>query len=73
MQVGRSSVALAIAAFWPLVFSDARAVPSFARQTGMDCTTCHRSWLQYTAYSQFNSGDINYANNGRNAADNNFW
>lgn len=28
--------------------SDAHAVPSFARQTGMDCTTCHMSWLELT-------------------------
>jgi hypothetical protein len=27
----------------------AHAVPSFARQTGMDCTTCHMSWLELTS------------------------
>jgi hypothetical protein len=26
----------------------AQAVPSFARQSGMDCTTCHMSWLELT-------------------------
>jgi hypothetical protein len=31
-----------------LAFCDAEAVPSFARQTGMDCTTCHMSWLELT-------------------------
>ena len=31
-----------------LGFTDAQAVPSFARQTGMDCTTCHMSWLELT-------------------------
>ncbi len=31
-----------------LLFTDAHAVPSFARQTGMDCTTCHMSWLELT-------------------------
>jgi hypothetical protein len=29
--------------------TDAGAVPSFARQTGMDCTTCHMSWLELTS------------------------
>jgi hypothetical protein len=28
---------------------DALAVPSFARQSGMDCTTCHMSWLELTS------------------------
>jgi hypothetical protein len=27
---------------------DANAVPSFARQTGWDCTQCHMSWLELT-------------------------
>ena len=31
-----------------LPLTDAQAVPSFARQTGMDCTTCHMSWLELT-------------------------
>src|SRR6185312_2596754 len=26
----------------------ARAVPSFARQTGLDCFTCHVSWPELT-------------------------
>jgi hypothetical protein len=28
--------------------TDAKAVPSFARQTGWDCTKCHMSWLELT-------------------------
>ena len=28
--------------------NDANAVPSFARQTGWDCTQCHMSWLELT-------------------------
>lgn len=45
----RSTLAglLAALALW-LPYTDARAVPSFARQTGMDCTTCHMSWLELT-------------------------
>ena len=31
-----------------MLWTDALAVPSFARQTGMDCTTCHMSWLELT-------------------------
>jgi hypothetical protein len=31
-----------------LQVTEAQAVPSFARQTGMDCTTCHMSWLELT-------------------------
>jgi hypothetical protein len=31
-----------------LQMTEAQAVPSFARQTGMDCTTCHMSWLELT-------------------------
>jgi hypothetical protein len=27
----------------------AHAVPSFARQSGMDCTACHMSWLELTS------------------------
>ena len=48
MHFIRSSVALVAAATLSLWFSDAHAVPSFARQTGMDCTTCHMSWLELT-------------------------
>lgn len=28
--------------------NSAQAVPSFARQTGLDCTSCHLSWLELT-------------------------
>jgi hypothetical protein len=31
------------------VMSNANAVPSFARQTGWDCTQCHMSWLELTS------------------------
>lgn len=37
--------------FFALLFlfnNDAHAVPSFARQTGWDCTQCHMSWLELT-------------------------
>ena len=36
----------AAALFLPV--PEVQAVPSFARQTGMDCTTCHMSWLELT-------------------------
>jgi hypothetical protein len=35
----------------------ARAVPSFARQTGFECTTCHLSWLELASVGrQFKLG-----------------
>ncbi len=30
------------------IANDAGAVPSFARQTGLECTSCHLSWLELT-------------------------
>ena len=39
---------LLLAALLWLPHIEAQAVPSFARQTGMDCTTCHMSWLELT-------------------------
>jgi len=30
------------------VINDANAVPSFARQTNLECTSCHLSWLELT-------------------------
>jgi hypothetical protein len=38
-------------------FTDAQAVPSFARQTGLECVTCHLSWLELTTVGrQFKLG-----------------
>jgi hypothetical protein len=31
-----------------VALTDARAVPSFARQTGLECVSCHLSWLELT-------------------------
>lgn len=41
---------IAIAAAWLLagISGQAGAVPSFARQTGLDCMTCHVSWPELT-------------------------
>jgi hypothetical protein len=40
---------------WP--FGAAQAVPSFARQTGLECTACHLSWPELTAVGrQFKLG-----------------
>ncbi len=37
--------------------TSARALPSFARQTGMECTTCHLSWPELTTVGrQFKLG-----------------
>ena len=33
--------------------SPARAVPSFARQTGMPCTTCHTAFPQLTPFGRY--------------------
>lgn len=44
----RGAAAVAAAGILSLTLTDAKAVPSFARQTGMDCTTCHMSWLELT-------------------------
>ncbi len=33
--------------------SPARAVPSFARQTGQECPACHVSWPELTPYGRF--------------------
>jgi hypothetical protein len=48
MRSLRSVLGLLAIAVLSLAFSDAHAVPSFARQTGLDCTTCHMSWLELT-------------------------
>jgi len=37
-----------VAALLGAMATEVQAVPSFARQTGMDCTTCHMSWLELT-------------------------
>jgi hypothetical protein len=40
-----------------LPFTDALAVPSFARQTGFECVACHVSWPELTAVGrQFKLG-----------------
>ena len=56
--MARGSKAIAIAAcvvgFLVLVFlKTAHAVPSFARQTGMDCTACHTVWPELTAFGRY--------------------
>lgn len=43
----RPAVLLAIVLCW--LVNTAQAVPSFARQTGLDCMTCHLSWPELTA------------------------
>lgn len=41
---------------WSIAFA-AHAVPSFARQTGLECTSCHVSWLELTSVGrQFKLG-----------------
>jgi hypothetical protein len=45
--IGRlAGLAIAIVVFTQ--FNSAEAVPAYARQTGLDCTTCHMSWLELT-------------------------
>ena len=39
---------LVAAIIFTLCSREARAVPSFARQTGMDCTACHTVWPELT-------------------------
>ena len=48
MKGFKGIVLLALMAAGSLLSSRAQAVPAFARQTGMDCTTCHMSWLELT-------------------------
>lgn len=43
-------LALALALAWP---GAAHAVPSFARQTGMPCTSCHTEFPQLTPFGRF--------------------
>jgi hypothetical protein len=50
LRRGWLALALPVLAALGFAFAPpASAVPSFARQTGMDCTTCHMSWLELTA------------------------
>ena len=37
------------AALFALAGASAQALPSFARQTNLDCSSCHLSWLELTA------------------------
>jgi hypothetical protein len=48
MRPSRSPLTLILALGLGLFSLHAHAVPAFARQTGMDCTTCHMSWLELT-------------------------
>jgi hypothetical protein len=48
MMSMRTVLVCVAVAMMALLSLDASAVPSFARQTGMDCTTCHMSWLELT-------------------------
>lgn len=43
---------LAVSLLLILASSEARAVPSFARQTGLDCTTCHTAFPQLTPFGR---------------------
>lgn len=36
-----------------LLSLNAHAVPSYARQTGQNCTTCHTSWLELTPFGRY--------------------
>jgi len=47
-MLSRLASLITVAVLW-LPLGEAQAVPSFARQTGMDCTTCHMSWLELTS------------------------
>ncbi len=48
MRLMGSAMALfsGVAALLLGAITDAHAVPSFARQTGLECTSCHLSWLE---------------------------
>jgi hypothetical protein len=54
-RAGRSTAWTVIAVLWPC--STAHAVPSFARQTGLECVACHVSWPELTSVGrQFKLG-----------------
>jgi hypothetical protein len=45
-----------------LLIGEARAVPSFARQTGMSCTTCHTVWPELTPFGRtFKTGGFTFS------------
>jgi hypothetical protein len=48
LLTSRLWAALAGLLLWGVLAANAYAVPSFARQTGWDCTQCHMSWLELT-------------------------
>ncbi len=50
MKVLIAITALAVSLLLPL--SKARAVPSFARQTGMECSACHTVFLELTPFGR---------------------
>jgi len=43
---------LAAAALWALAAPGAWAVPSYARQTGMACSTCHTVFPELTPFGR---------------------
>ena len=45
-----------------LSIRETRAVPSFARQTGMSCTTCHTVWPELTPFGRtFKTGGFTFS------------
>jgi hypothetical protein len=45
-----------------LSMREAQAVPSFARQTGMSCTTCHTAWPELTPFGRtFKMGGFTFS------------
>ena len=54
-----------VATLVSLLASPASAVPSFARQTGLECTVCHVSWPELTTVGrQFKLGGYTLARSG---------
>lgn len=55
LRVGTRRAALVVASLSAIVLavpSTARATPAFARQTGMNCTTCHEAWPRLTDFGE---------------------
>jgi len=51
-----------------LMIRDARAVPSFARQTGMSCNACHTVWPDLTPFGRaFKMGGFHFSTASENA------
>src|SRR6185503_21197956 len=51
-RISRSSAMLALLAAGLLAAAPARAVPSFARQTGMPCNVCHSTPPELTSFGR---------------------